>query len=192
MSNEQGNTPRSAIDPRALRTMLFTSKLLLTSAQNLSDSVDSFSGWIIGGFGAVIALLLSNIDKLRGIIGVSTMRHAASIYIAAAILGVIGKVLALMVASATKGISDATALAYGAEAEGIDLDLYRETAQRALLPHSLWMLKKLQMKAFPGEFIGDLHYVDRFWFKCAQTQALIALIEAILVLVAAGTIILSL
>jgi hypothetical protein len=62
MNGEQADThqrgPGLPLDPRALRTMVFAGEVLSMSAQNLSEGVDSFSGWIIGGFGAVLALLL--------------------------------------------------------------------------------------------------------------------------------------
>jgi len=50
------------------------------------------------------------------------------------------------------------------------------------------MPKKLLVKALQG----DLTYIDRVWLKCAQIQAVIGLVEAILGLVAAGTIVFTL
>ena len=87
---------------------------------------------------------------------------------------------------ASRNASGATALAN--DAEDIDLNLYLETAQRAFFPHSRWMPKKLLVKALQG----DLTYIDRVWLKCAQIQAVIGLVEAILGLVAAGTIVFTL
>jgi hypothetical protein len=190
MSDEQAQPqrPKGGIprDPKSLTTLIFTGKVLSVAAQSVSESVDSFSGWLLAGFGAFLALLLANIDKLRGFIEISALRHAARFYFAAAILGVFAKLLGLMVTSATKGKSGASELT--PDAGDIDLDLYLETAQRAFFPHARWFLKRLVARALEQ---GDLTYIDRMWMKCAQVQSLIVMVEAVLVLIAGGMIVFS-
>ncbi len=67
MSDEQAQPqrPKGGIphDSKSLTTLIFSGKVLSVAAQSVSESVDSFSGWLLAGFGAFLALLFANIDK---------------------------------------------------------------------------------------------------------------------------------
>jgi hypothetical protein len=121
-------------DPKSLRTLIFTGKCFRSQLKTQAKA-DSFSGWLLAGFGAVLALFFANIDKLKGIIETSVLRHAAGVYFATAVLGVAAKIIGLMVTSARKGKSGASALT--SDADDIDINLYLESAQGRCRPRRI-------------------------------------------------------
>ena len=152
---------------------MLSGKVMAIAAQSLSEGVETFSSWVLAGFGAVLGLLLANLDKLKEFISVVAVRHAAWVYFVAATLGLFGKLIAHVVVSGAKGAAASGELAKGVE--DIDLNLYLETTGRAFFPPARWMLKRLITKALQG----DLTYSQRLWLRCAQVQSMLSIVEMI-------------
>lgn len=161
---------------------------MAAGAEATSELADRFSNWMLGGFGAALALILANLDKLSSTIPIADVRRAGEIYVAAAALGVIEKLLALWAGGMAKGFTAGLELGKGVDPKNFDIDVYHESARKGFLRMGRWFLDR-QIAALAR---GDITFVPRMALKAAQAQGALALIEAVLVVIAAAVIISSL
>lgn len=175
------------LEPRALPALHLAAKVMARSAEIASEVGDSFSNWLLGGFGAVLALLLANLDKLTSIIPLTNIRVSGRIYIVAAVLALFEKLLALWAGGFSKGHSLGTELAREVDPQAIDFRIYLETSRKAIFPPMRWVLDR-QLAASAR---GDITSVPRMALRLTQVQLVVVFIQAGLIVAAAAVIVFS-
>ena len=74
-------------------------KMLLLMAKHTSASLDKFSGWLLAGFGAAFALVLTNIESVENFIQLTNIHSGISLFLVALFFGVIQKWLSAIIGS---------------------------------------------------------------------------------------------
>lgn len=91
-------------------TTFLAMHIMSGAAKNASATLDSLSGWMLAGFGAVIGLTLSQLQGLSAILDTGNVRWAGILFVTSVIPAFVAKLLAAMVAAASTGASDGMAL----------------------------------------------------------------------------------
>jgi hypothetical protein len=173
-----------------LQEKVFLNSPLVAGAGKGSAAIDHFASWLLAGFGAALALLLSNLDSLATSLPLGCLRSAAIIFIVAATFGVVEKFLAVIISGAVEASGVGASIGEKAAEREVELDLAYvfSEAKAASYPPMRWLLAGMLNKAQRG----DLAAPGRFFTHCTQAQSVLALIETFLILFAAATIIRSL
>lgn len=149
-----------------------------------SNKIDAFATWLLAGFAAAVALLLSHHDAMTLVPG-AVVRLEVELFLWMAIVTVIQKYLAIIVAGGSEAAvvgrqmvlehmetlespSDFNAAAYGAE------------SLRSVPPFARPYIRRM----LAAVMSGDVGIYSRRLAKLAQMQAIFLLIEAILFLTA--------
>lgn len=173
--------------PPDIQTSVFAGQLLVVGAQKVSASLDSFSGWLVAGFGATLALFIANLDIVSKFIAPGNIGHAAILFLISAVLAVFEKLLAAFVASGTAAAIEGAALGKDLAEREIYLDIpacFAESKKALYWPGSVFAARAFE-KARLGDFAGP----GRMYTKLGQLQALIVVIQAVLSLAAAAVIV---
>ena len=80
-----------------LQEQVFANSLLTVGAGKSSAVLDSFVSWLLGGFGAALALVLSNLDSIAPFVPIEAIKSSATIFMVAVVVGVVEKYLAAIV-----------------------------------------------------------------------------------------------
>lgn len=173
-----------------LQEKVFLNSLLVAGAGKSSAAIDNFASWLLAGFGAALALLLSNMDSLTSALPLGCLKAASVFFIIAAGIGVVEKFLAVTISGAVEASEVGASIGEKAASLNLDLDITYvfSEAKAASYPPMRWLLARMLDKAERG----DLAAPGKFFTHCVQVQAVLALIEAVLILFAAATIIRSL
>lgn len=185
MGKGESNRWPPGFEPKVFATKRLAGQVMAAGAESASHMVDTFSSWMLGGFGAVMALLLANIPKLSPVIPIATFRRAGEIYIVAAALGVIEKFLALWIGGMSKAEAVGADLGKDIDPANFDMALYLETVKKGFYWPGRWLVNRF-IAAFAR---GDIAYASRVALKATQWQGLIAVIEAGLVTISAAVIV---
>lgn len=162
-------------------------QLLITAAQKVSSFLDSFSGWLLAGFGAALAFFIANLDTVSGYIDFNSIKCAAVLFLISAVLAVFEKLLASFIAAGTAAGIAGAAFGKDLAERGIELDVttfFAETKRALYWPGSLFASRAFT-KARAGDFAGP----GRMYVKLSQLQALVVIIQAALSLAAAAVIV---
>jgi hypothetical protein len=174
--------PKSEPEISHLHEQVFANSLLTLGAGKSSAALDTFSGWLLGGFGAALALLLSNLDSVRPFLPIPVVKLAAFIFIIAAVIGVAEKYLAALVSGAVEAFVVSSELGEKMGDRDIALDfsvIFAETERAAFGP-ARWIVRRM----FKRVRQGDLVVSGRFFSRCSQVQGILVLCEAFLILLA--------
>ena len=172
------------MDPSKIKNLqekVFANSLLMVGAGKSSAVLDTFASWLLGGFGAALALVLSNLDSVAVFLPVQSVKFSAAIFVVAAVVGVVEKYLAAVVSGAAEAAAAGREI--GEKAAELDLDLSAvfQLSENAALPFMRLPLRWLLQKTAAG----DLTASGRFFVRCSNVQAILVLIEAVLILGAA-------
>lgn len=173
--------------PSETQANILAGQLLILATQRVSASFDTFSGWLVAGFGAALALFIANLDTVSKFASLSSLKFASFLFLVSAALAVIDKLLAALIAAGTTAAVEGAALGKDLEERGIEVDisrLFSETERALLWPGSLFA-RRAFAKAQSGDFAGP----GRMYTKVAQVQAIVVIIQAVLSLAAAGVIV---
>jgi len=166
-----------------VQELFLANQLLTRVARHGSRELDSFSGWMLGGFGAAFALLLANIEQVSRLIRVENVRAGGLVFLVAILLGVMQKSLASVVASTSAAALEGEALGFQAAAAGADVDiqvLFREFERATLFPFR-WVVRRSLQKVVQG----DLAAGGRMCVQMSQLQGWVVSFESLLALAAA-------
>lgn len=160
---------------------LFAGKLLVAMAAKLSSELSTFSGWMITAFGALLGVMLANIESVTKFIPVKALGWSVSIFLSAVALHVIQRYLASIVAGS---------VAAGEAAEAIpphdNVDMRYVLGQ--LEQSTLWPTRLLVRWSNSKIANGDLAVAGRMNARLAQIQAWLVFFQLGLVLWAAYSI----
>jgi hypothetical protein len=169
--------------PSEMQAAIFAGQLLTLATQKVSSSFDTFSGWLVAGFGAALALFIANSDSVSTFVSTRSVKSAAFLFLASAVLAVAAKLLAAFIAAGTTAAVEAAQLGRDLAEREVEIDLARLFAEteKALF----WPAKLLARRAFAKAQRGDYAGPGRMYTKVAQLQALAVIIQAVLSFVAA-------
>lgn len=76
-------------------------KMLSLGAIAVNSSLEKFSSWMLAGFGAAFALILTNIESVSKFIEISCLKTGITLYLVALAAGVIQRYLGTSINSGT-------------------------------------------------------------------------------------------
>ena len=82
------------------RTAVLASKVLIGTAGTIAGQWEKFTGWLVAGLGASLALIIANMDKTKDMLPAASVSQAVKIFIALLLVHTVQKILAFVVASA--------------------------------------------------------------------------------------------
>lgn len=173
--------------PSETQANIFAGQLLIVATQKVSSSFDTFSGWLAAGFGAALALFIANLDSISKFASMGSIKCASLLFLVSAVLAVINKLLASFIAAGTTAAIEGAALGKDLAERQVQIDittLFAETEKALFWPGS-WFARRAFAKAQSGDFAGP----GRMYTKAAQLQALAVIIQAVLSLAAAVSIV---
>lgn len=159
----------------------FVGKVLSLMAARLSAELSTFAGWMLTGFGALLGLILTNIESVSKFVPASSIGSSISIFLSAVVLHVVQRYLASIVASST---------AIGKEIESIPAigEINIQFLLRELEASTLWPTRLLVKWSNAKIREGDLAVGGRVNAVIAQLQAWMVFSQLILIIWAAYTI----
>ncbi len=147
-----------------------------------STIIDTFSGWLISGFAAASTLFVSQYKSIQENISICGIRWFLYLFIAALILAIIQKFIAVLVASHSMGSLVGYELGKGVKEKNIILDrefIFNET-EKGMLPFLKWYASDILNAARKGDFVSS----SRNFTRLCQVQSLLTLLQAIVTLLA--------
>jgi hypothetical protein len=152
-------------------------RLLSVTAGTAAASLDSFSGWLLSGFGAAYALLLANIEKVANFLDVAALRNALILFATATVAGVIARYLGAIVSAGAATSEAAAQLGKGLEIEN------PEVAARVILGEiskaTFWPARLLVTSAFRNVERGDYAAGGRLYARLVQVQSWLVVLLAL-------------
>lgn len=168
------------LDPKVAAGYRAISKILLGMAAETSKRADEFSNWFALGIGTILALMVSNIDKLIPYTGFNAIRRMVVWYFISLFLVLIQKRMGTMVLAASKGSS----IAEEHMQEIIDSGIPFNGFTNQVLKGSMWINKifisrifKKMEKAFEDD---DITWTARRFSRIAQYQTIIVTMQVLL------------
>lgn len=148
----------------------------------VSPLIDTFSGWLIGGFGAASALLVSQYDSVSKHISTCHIQEFLQLLMLALIIAVIQKFISSLIVANAKAAIVAAELGKAAAENSIELDfnvIFSEI-EKSILPISRWAVRRSFRKAISGDLVAS----SRNFVRLSQVQGLITIAQALVTLFA--------
>ena len=158
-----------------LQEKAFVSSLLFESIGKASETIDTFSNWLLGGFAAAITLLISDFSTISSKVPDHHLKSTIYLFLAVLILGIVQKYLATIVMSASAGAAVGRELGNKFAENGIELDvdvIFSESA-KAILPPMRYFVRN----SFAKASAGDITAAARSFSVIAQVQGFLALLQ---------------
>lgn len=143
-----------------------------------STIIDTFSGWLIGGFGVAATLFITDTKSVQEHVTVCGIQWFLYLFLVALLLAVIQKILAVMVGSNSMGGLAGYELAKEFNQNGVKLDqdfIFTET-EKGMLPFARWYASKIFKEAKYGNILAS----SRNFTKLCQVQGVLTLLQAII------------
>jgi hypothetical protein len=160
---------------------VFINRILTVMGKTLTAQLVSFSGWMIAGFGAVLGLLLSNLDKVSPLLPVTSIGFAVKLFVVAVALNLLQRYLAAIVGSAVAAAEEVEKIK---TPDDLDHHYLLSQIESSMYWPSILLTRKINKKILAGDYsIGG-----RMVAKMAQIQAWFVVSQFGAVLVAAWNI----
>lgn len=164
------------MDAQEARTQLLANKALVAIAGTVASSWEKFTGWLVAGLGASLALIIANLDKTKDVLSVASVSQATRIFFAILVLHAVQKILAVAVAGAVASDEkEALAKADPPLNESEALAIIAHIEKSYFFPFSLMIRKTLQRIRS-----GDLVHVGRLVVRLALASTLLAVGQLLL------------
>ena len=165
-----------------LNEQIFVNALRAETNGKASASVDSFSGWLIAGFAATSALLISQFDAVSKHLYPDTIRMFLYLFLWSLMLAIVQKYLSVIVTAHSQASAVGREMGDKAAEKSIDLDfnIILAEMERSILPPGRWFVSRSFAKAKRGDLVSS----TRAYSKLFQIQSFLAVVQAILILVA--------
>ena len=165
-----------------MNEQIFVSTLLHEMNGKASTILDIFSGWMIGGFAATAALLVSQFDSVAKHLDPHVIHGFLIIFLWSLVLVILQKFIAVLVASASQGAS------VGREAgektkdipTPLNIEIVLAELKNSIFPPMRWFVGRSYSKLMKGDLVSCAQNLTRI----AQIQGLLCLVQVVLVLVA--------
>ena len=174
-----------APDPTSFLAM----NIMTGAAKNASSTLDSLSGWMLAGFGAVLGLTLSQLQGLAPFLDPSSVRWSGILFFTSVIPAFVAKVIAAAVSATATGAADGMALGEKVADWGpVDTQrLYREIGGG-----TRWPLNQVNRKAMELALKNDSAGLGRLARDRATMQMRLVLLQTLLTAIAGLVLILGL
>jgi hypothetical protein len=165
-----------------LHEQVFVSAMLHETNGTASSLLDSFSGWLLGGFGATSALLVSQYDSVSKHIDPQIIHRFLVLFLWALIFGICQKYLAMIIASSSQSSAIGREMGDKAAANSIPLDfeIIFSEMEKSIIQPGRWFVRRSFAKAKNGDLVSGA----RNFTRLMQLQGFLGLVQAILILVA--------
>lgn len=155
--------------------LLHARTIMIQGAARGSSLVDSFSSWLLAGYAALVALLVSNADSLSRLLQPPALTYSLYGLAITAGLGLVQKAMAAMVASRGAGEAVGRELAErGAAVSGMSVVVGE--IMKATLP----AMRPYMRRHFGRTAEGDLAADGRAAYKLAQWQLIVVALQTLL------------
>jgi hypothetical protein len=154
--------------------------ILFEAVGKASATIDSFSNWLLAGFGAAITFLLGNLKSLPSQLPGTSLRYCAYLFFGVLVIGILEKILATVVASASAGATIGREIGNKISEKGIELQptvIFRES-ERAILPPMRWFVSR----SFKKVAAGDITAAARSFTVVAQIQGILVAVQVVFIL----------
>lgn len=149
-------------------------KVLNAMASSINAQLTAFSSWMVAGFGAVLGLLVANVDTIAPFIPPTTIGAAVKLFLVAVVLNVFQRYLAAMVAGS---------IAVGKEVESIPItqEIDINYIVREIECATFWPTRILVRWSNRKALSGDIAVSGRLNVRLAQIQSWLVLVQMIVV-----------
>lgn len=147
-----------------------------------SSILDSFSGWMIGGYAATAALLVSQYGSVTNHLAPASIHQFLILFLWSLIVVVFQKIIAVLVASASQSAAVARDMdeKAGTNPNTLNVEFILTELKRPIF----WPMKLLVNRSYKKVLNGDLVSAPQNMNRLTQVQGLLCLAQVILVLVA--------
>jgi hypothetical protein len=170
----------NVVEIKNVHEKVLVNALLFEAVGKGSAIIDSFSNWLLAGFAAAITFLLGNLQAVSGYVSKPNVQYCAYLFIGVLLLGILEKILATIVGSASAGAATGREIAAENIKQGIKLEpqvIFQES-ERAILRPMRWFVSR----SFKKAQVGDLTAAARLFTLVAQIQGLIVALQVLVVL----------
>lgn len=156
--------------------------MLQESNGKASSLLDSFSCWLLGGFGAASALFVSQYDSITKHIDQPIIHNFLIHFLWFLVIGIVQKYIAIIIAAYSQGATIGREIGAKAAANSIPLnfDIIFSKIEKSMIPPGSWLLRRSLKKAKNGDLVSSAINFTRL----TQFQGILVLIQAIIILVA--------
>lgn len=155
--------------------------ILLASAGNASKALDAFASWLLAGFGAAVALLLTN-QQVQALVPISVVRYGSKLFLLAVVIVLVQKYISVIVVSAADGaaLGREVVLRFMKEIDSrggtfaLDGPMLAAETLKGMFPPARWVVAKMLAKAK-----GDVGAGARLFMKAVQIQGALVLLEVL-------------
>lgn len=165
-----------------IHEQVFVSAILSETNGKTSSILDSFSGWLVGGFGAATVLLVSQFESISKHVDSNAIHGILLLFFWSLGAAIIEKYLAAGVASHSQSSATGREMGEKAAAASIPLDLeiiFKET-EKSLLPPLRWFASRSFTKLKEGDVLSGVRMIT----LVTQIQGVLVLIQGLLVMAA--------
>ena len=152
----------------------YAAKVLNAMAGSINTQLAAFSSWMVAGFGAVLGLLVANIDTIAPFIPPTIIGGAVKLFLVAVVLNVFQRYLAAIVAGSVTVGKEVESIPITQE---IDLSYIIREIERA----TFWPTRILVRWSNRKVLSGDLAVGGRLNARLAQIQGWLVLVQMIAV-----------
>lgn len=150
--------------------------------ESVSPLIDKFSGWLIGGFGAAAALLVSQYDSVSRHISTQDIQTFLQLLMIALVIAVIQKFISSLVVANAKASITSVELGAKAAEDSIDLDfkVIFDEIEKSIFPITRWLVRRSFKKVIEGDLVSS----SRNFVRLSQVQGLTTINQALVTLFA--------
>lgn len=161
-------------DVKNLKEAIYLRKILTVMAHSLNAELTAFSSWMIAGLGAMIGLLIVNLEKIARFIPPSVVGDAAIWFLAAVALHVVQRYLGAIIAGSVATGKGVESIPFEA---GMDLRSILDGIENSTLWPTRYLIRWTNRRVLAGE----LAFSGRLNSWIAQIQAWLVFFQLIAV-----------
>lgn len=158
------------------RVQHLTTKVLVRVAAIAATEYEKFAGWLVAGLGAALALLVSNLDKTKGMIETASVSYAIKIFVAILIAHTAQKILVIIVTSGSSAQRDGAIFEMQPPLTGPELSAFFTNMESAYPWPMRWAISKGLARIQKGELI----FFGKWLAGCALFSAGLAVAQVLL------------
>lgn len=147
---------------------ILAGRLLTIMAARISENLATFSGWLVGSFAAILALLISNIDTTSKFLPTQCVGSSALLFLTAVVLYVLQRYIAAIVAGSVAVGKEAETLVSG---QALNLVLVMEEIEKS----TYWPARIIVRRSLAKIRAGDFAASGRTMAKLGQVQGFLVL-----------------
>ena len=165
-----------------MHEQIFVSSLLNETSGKASSLLDTFSGWLLGGFGAAAIIMVSQYDSISKHINPKSIHDFLLLFVWALVLGVIQKYIAVAVISASQGAAVGREMGDVASSKSIPLnpETIISLIETAIIHPGRWFARRSFDKVKKGDFVSGA----RNYSRLMQVQGILGLVQTAITLYA--------